>query len=125
LLAGIFAAIALVLASVGIYGVISYSTAQRTREIGVRMALGATSGDIVRSIVRHALALTAAGLAIGVAGHLALSRLLRTLLYGTSPNDLPTLIAASVILGSVALIASYIPARRAVRGDPMAALRTD
>lgn len=125
LLAGIFAVLALALAAVGIYGVISYSTAQRTREIGVRMALGATRQNIVGWIVRQALVLAAGGVAIGLAGHFVLSGILRTLLYGTSPLDMATLAGAAVVLTLIAALASYIPARRAVRGDPVAALRAE
>jgi putative ABC transport system permease protein len=115
----------LLLSGVGIYGVVSYSTIQRAREIGVRMALGATPRDIVRWILGQALILTVAGLAIGLLGHLALSRALASVLYGVDAiGGLPLLFAA-LVLGSVALLASYIPARRAVRGDPVAALRSE
>lgn len=124
LLAGLFAAIALLLAGVGIYGVISYSSAQRAREIGVRIALGATPRDIVRSILGRALVLTATGLAIGLLGVLALSRALASLVYGVGSGGWPLVIAV-LLLASVALLASYIPARRAVRRDPIAALRAE
>ncbi len=124
-LAAIFALIALLLAGVGIYGVISYSTLQRSKEIGIRMALGATRGDILRWIVRQAVILAAIGVAIGSAGHFALARVIRSLLYGTSPNDMAAWIGASATLGLIALIASYIPARRATRSDPVTALRAE
>ena len=125
LLAAVFAAIALLLAGVGIYGVISFSTMQRAQEIGVRMALGATPRDIVRWILGRALLLTLAGLAAGLLGYVALSRALANLLYGASANDGIPLLFAFLVLGSIALLASYIPARRAVRGDPVAALRSE
>jgi predicted permease len=125
LLAAIFAAIALALAAVGIYGVISYSVVQRKKEIGIRMALGATPDDILRWIVRQAFVLAAAGVAIGLAGHFALSRVIRWLLYGTSPSDMPTWMGSAVLLGLIAVAASYIPARRAMRSDPVTALRAE
>jgi putative ABC transport system permease protein len=125
LLAALFAAVALLLAGVGIYGVVSYSTMQRAQEIGVRMALGATSRDIIRWILGQAFILTVAGLAIGLLGHLALSRALASLLYGADAIGGLPLLFAVLLLGSVALLASYIPARRAVRGDPVAALRSE
>ena len=125
LLAAIFAGIALALAGIGIYGVISYTTARRTQEIGVRMALGATRRDIVNWIVRQSMLLAAAGLAMGLAGQWALSRVLGSLLYGTSPTDAPTLAAACAVLCFIAMLASYIPARRAVQGDPLSALRAE
>jgi putative ABC transport system permease protein len=125
LLAAIFAAIALALAAIGIYGVISYSVAQRHKEIGIRIAMGATPDDILRWIVLQAMVLAAAGVAIGLAGHFALSRVIRGLLYGTSPNDMSTWMPAAVILGLIAVVASYIPARRAMRSDPVTALRAE
>jgi putative ABC transport system permease protein len=125
LLAALFAGIALLLAGVGIYGVVSCSTMQRAQEIGVRMALGATPRDIVRWILGQALLLTIAGVALGLLGNLALSRTVASLLYGASETAGFPLLFAVLILGSVALLASYIPARRAVRGDPVAALRSE
>jgi putative ABC transport system permease protein len=124
-LAAMFAVIALLLAGVGIYGVVSYSVLQRSKEIGIRMALGANRGDILRWIVRQAIVLAAAGIAIGLAGHFALARVLRSLLYGTSPNDTAAWVGASVTLGLIAVVASYIPARRATRSDPVTALRAE
>ena len=125
LLAALFAAIALLLAGVGIYGVVSYSTSQRAQEIGIRMALGATPRDIVRWILGQALLLTVAGLALGLLGYFALARVLASLLYGAGASDGWSLLVAVLVLGSIALLASYIPARRAVRGDPVAALRSE
>src|ERR1700680_1796144 len=124
-LAVIFSGIALALAAIGVYGVISYSTAQRSQEIGVRMALGASAGGIVGWIMRQALLLAAAGVMLGLAGHFALSRVLGSLLYGISPNDASTLASAVVVLSLICILASYVPARRAVRGDPMTALRAE
>jgi putative ABC transport system permease protein len=125
LLAAAFAVIAVLLAAVGVYGVVSYSASQRAQEIGVRMALGATPRDIVRWIFGQALKLTCAGLALGLIIYFALSPILASLIYGASPRDALSLLAAEIVLGSLALGASYIPARRAVRGDPMAALRSE
>jgi predicted lysophospholipase L1 biosynthesis ABC-type transport system permease subunit len=125
LLAAIFAVIALTLAAVGIYGVISYSVASRSKEIGIRMAMGATPNNILRWIVRQAMFLAAAGIAIGLAGHVALLRVLRTLLYGVSPSDVSTWMGAAALLGLIAVLASYIPARRAMRSDPVTALRAE
>jgi putative ABC transport system permease protein len=125
LLAAAFAAIAVLLAAVGVYGVVSYSATQKAQEIGVRVALGATPRDIVRWILGQALRLTFAGLALGLIVYFALSPILGSLIYGASPRDAWSLLAGVVVLGSLALVASYIPARRAVRGDPMAALRSE
>jgi len=125
LLAAAFAAIAVLLAAVGVYGVVSYSASQRAQEIGVRVALGATPRDIVRWILGQALKLTGAGLAVGLILYFALSPILASLIYGASPRDALSLLAAVIVLGSLALVASYIPARRAVRGDPMGALRSE
>ena len=125
LLAVLFAGIALLLAAIGIYGVVSYSTLQRAQEIGIRMALGATPQDIVRWILGQALLLAVAGMALGLLGYFALSRVLASLLYGAAANDGLSLLLAVLVLGAIAMLASYIPARRAVRGDPVAALRSE
>ncbi len=125
LLLAIFAGVALVLASVGIYGVMNYSAAQRTQEIGIRMALGAKPGDILRLVVGHGMKLTLAGIVIGVIASLALTRVMANLLFGITATDLPTFVAVSAILTIVALIANYIPARRATRLNPVSALRCD
>ncbi|HVO99632.1 MAG TPA: ABC transporter permease [Bryobacteraceae bacterium] len=123
LLLGLFAALALILAVVGIYGVISYSVSQRIPEIGVRMALGASRGQILAMVLGRAMFLTAAGIAAGVLGALALSRYLKTLLFQVAPGDPWTYASIAAILAAVACVASLIPARRATRVDPLVALR--
>ncbi len=119
----LFAGVALSLAAVGIYGVISYSVAQRTSEFGIRMALGAGSGDVMKLVVRHGMMIAAAGIAAGLVGALSLARALQSLLFGLSSFDLRTFAAMALLLTGVALVACYIPARRATRVDPMVALR--
>jgi putative ABC transport system permease protein len=122
LLAG-FAEIAFLLCAVGIYGVISYDTTQRTREIGIRMALGAQARDVRRLIVRQGAWLAGCGIALGLAAALALTRLMASMLYGVKPSDFPTFAVMAALLGAVALLASYLPSRRAMALDPVAALR--
>jgi len=122
-LLGSFAALALVLAAIGIYAVLAYSVARRTHEIGVRIALGARSGDMLRLVLGQGLRVTAIGIVFGVAGALVLTRFLRSLLYEVQPTDPPTFIGALLLLVAVSVAASYLPARRAVRVDPMVALR--
>jgi predicted permease len=119
----IFATTALLLAAIGIYGVLSYTVAQRTREIGIRIALGATQTDITKDVLSQGLLLTGIGAAIGLVGAMAASRLIASILFGIKPTDVVTFVAASLILGTMALIASYIPAHRASRVDPMVVLR--
>jgi putative ABC transport system permease protein len=123
LLLGLFSGLALVLAAVGIYGVISYSVAQRTRDIGIRMALGASQSDVLRDVLGLGLRLIGIGLLLGLAGALAATRVLSSLLFGVRSTDALTFTAASLILLTVALLASYLPARRATRVDPIVALR--
>jgi putative ABC transport system permease protein len=123
ILMGIFAALALVLAAVGIYGVLSYQMAQRTREMGIRMALGARSADVLALVVREAMSVVLVGLAMGIAGGLVLSRFLASELFGVTPDDPVTFAGVTIVLAGVALAASYLPAHRATRVDPMVALR--
>ena len=125
LLLGCFAVLALLLAAVGIYGVMSYSVTQRTHEIGIRLALGARSTNVLALVLKSGMMLAVIGAAIGVAGALALTRLMTTLLFGVTPKDAPTFIALSLGLLAVALIACYLPARRASQVDPMNVLRQE
>jgi putative ABC transport system permease protein len=125
LILGIFAALALTLAAVGVHGVLSYGVLQRTREIGIRMALGARPGSVLRLIVGQGVVLAAIGVALGIAGALALTRVLTTLLFGVTPTDSSTLALVVLILIGSAVLASYLPARRAMRVDPSVALRVE
>ena len=123
LLVGVFALAALLLAIAGVYGVLAYSVAQRTREIGVRIALGATPGNILKMVLGQGLVTVAIGTAIGLVGSFLLTRTMRSLLFEVSPNDPLTVVGVALLLMLVAMLASYIPARRATRVDPMVALR--
>jgi len=123
ILLAVFAAISVFLAVVGLYGVMAHLVTQRTQEFGVRMALGARPKDISRSVVRQGLALAAVGIVLGATAALALTRLLTSLLFGVRPQDPATLLAVGLLLSGVAVVASYIPARRAAKVDPMVALR--
>jgi predicted permease len=125
MLLAIFAGVALLLAAIGIFGVLSYAVAQRTREIGIRMALGARERTVVGLVVRHAMLLAAAGVVLGVGAAYFLSGTLSTLLYSTTPRDPVTFASVTTLLVLVALVASYVPARRATRVDPIVALRAE
>jgi ABC-type antimicrobial peptide transport system permease subunit len=118
-----FGVLALALACVGIYGIMAYSVAQRTNEIGIRLALGAQPGQVRRMVLRESTLLTLAGIALGVGGALACTRLVQSMLYGVKPNDPATIAAGVAVLVAVALAATWIPARRAAGVQPMEALR--
>jgi putative ABC transport system permease protein len=122
-LLGLFSILALLLAAIGIYGVISYSVTQRTREIGIRMAFGAQQTNVLRTILHQGSRMALAGVGIGILAALALTRLMSGLLFSVSPSDPGTFGAVAMLLVGVAMLASYIPARRAVRVDPIVALR--
>jgi ABC-type antimicrobial peptide transport system permease subunit len=122
---GALALVAVLLAAMGLYAVLAYSVARRRREIGVRMALGAAPADVRRLVVAEGMALTAAGLFLGLAGAAAGARLLRSLLFGVTASDPATLVTVSLLLALVATCACLIPARRASEVDPAVALRTD
>jgi putative ABC transport system permease protein len=120
-----FGVIALVLASIGVYGVLSYSVSQRTQEIGVRMALGAARPDVLRLILGQGLRLAAVGVGVGLLGAFGTTRFLRTVLYNVTPTDPVSFGAVAIFLTLVALVASYVPARRAMAVDPLVALRNE
>ena len=123
LVLGIFATLALILSSVGIYGVMSYAVSGRTREIGIRMALGANRRNVLNLVMRDAIGLTIIGLVLGLTGAFAATRVLTSQLYGVEATDAATFAVVALLLAAVALAASYIPARRATKVDPMIALR--
>ncbi len=125
LLLAVFGVVALTLAAVGIYGIMSHAVKRRTREIGIRVALGARPGDVLRLVVGQGMALAGVGLAVGVVAALAATRLMRSLLFGVSATDPVTFVAIVALLGAIALVASWLPARRAVATDPTLALRSD
>jgi putative ABC transport system permease protein len=125
LLIGVFGAIALVLAAVGLYGVVSYSVSQRTQEIGLRMAIGADRRDVLRLVVGGGMKLAVIGVVIGVAGALALSKVIATMLFELTPIDLVSYSGTVMVLLAVAMVACYVPARRAMRVDPIIALRAE
>jgi ABC-type antimicrobial peptide transport system permease subunit len=122
-LASLFGLLSLLLASIGLYGLLAYEVSNATREIGIRVALGAPLAGVLRGVVRHGVVLTAIGAAVGIAGSLAVTRLLGSMLFGVRPSDPVTLIGVSCLLLMVALAACYFPARRATRVDPLVALR--
>jgi len=124
-LLGAFAVVALVLAGVGIYGVLSYLVSRRTHEIGIRLAIGAGRSQVMGLILGHGLRLTSAGLAIGLVGAFALARLMQSVLYDVRPTDPETYVAVVLVLAVAALLASVLPALRAVRVDPVSALRSE
>jgi putative ABC transport system permease protein len=120
-----FSTLALVIAAVGIYGVMAYSVAQRTQEIGIRMALGAARSDVVRMVVGQAMRLTLIGCGIGLAAAYAVTRLMATMVFGVSTSDPPTFVGVALILALSGVIAAWVPAQRATRVDPMIALRCE
>ena len=124
-LLGIFAGVAGCLAAIGIYGVLAYAVVQRTQEIGIRMALGAQRAQVLALVLRKGLMLTAIGIALGLAGAAAGARLLDGMLFGITPLDVQTFVAVSIMFSLVAMLASYVPARRATKVNPIVALRNE
>ena len=120
-----FAALAVTIASIGLFGLLSYSVARRTNEIGIRIALGAQRAAVVSLVMRESIAMVAAGVAIGLAAVAGAGRLIASLLYGLSPSDPATIVAATAVMLAVSAFAGYLPARRAARVDPMVALRCE
>jgi putative ABC transport system permease protein len=119
-----FALVALFLAAMGIYAVVAHSVTQRTREVGIRVALGATAQDVVSLVVREGMALPTVGLVVGIGSSLALARVLRSALYGVSATSAPVYVGVILLLGTFAALACYVPARRAAKVDPVVALKT-
>jgi putative ABC transport system permease protein len=122
---GTFAALAILLTAIGIYGVMSYAVTQRTREIGIRMALGADRHDVLGLVLRQGVTMVMLGLSVGVIAALLMTRVLRTLLFGVSPTDPAVFAGIIVLLSTTAALATYVPARRATRVDPLVALRDE
>jgi ABC-type antimicrobial peptide transport system permease subunit len=125
LLVGLFGGLAVVLAAIGIYGVMGYSVTQRRQELAVRMALGARTGQVLQLVLKDGVVLASLGVIVGLAGAFALTRLFRSLLFEIQPTDVMTFVSVAVLLVLVALLASYIPARRASKIDPLTALRSE
>jgi putative ABC transport system permease protein len=125
LLLGLFGAMALALAAIGIYGVMSYSVAQQTRELGIRLALGAETGSVLRLVLNRGLVLALSGVVVGLGLALALGRLVQSQLYEVSPRDPGIFVVVAIVLGVVAVVSSYLPARRATRVDPIVVLRME
>src|SRR5262249_46534102 len=119
----VFGALALILAAVGIYGLLSYAVTQRTQEIGIRMALGAEVSDVLKLILKQGMRLTLIGEVIGFVSAFALARVLRSLLFGVTPTDALTFVAVACVLSAIAFLACYLPARKATKVDPLVALR--
>jgi ABC-type antimicrobial peptide transport system permease subunit len=121
----LFGGLAMLVAAIGLFGLMSYTVSRRTNEIGIRMALGAQSGDVMRQVLRESMILVAVGVAIGVAAAFGAGRFLSTMLFGLAPNDVMTIAAATLLMVAVSGLAGFLPARRASRVDPMVALRYD